>query len=85
MNKLNIECEYLAAIPTGLRVTQHVILNPTDKTKADIREALKSGGRETAYTISITDKSGEHTSTRLHIPITCDESYGNLILTTVTI
>lgn len=85
MNTLIIECEYLAAIPTGLRLTQHVILNPTTDTTVKIREALKSDGRASAYTIRVIDKSGDHVSARLHIPIACDESYGNLVLTTIQI
>jgi hypothetical protein len=79
MNTLRIECEHLVAVPTGVKMFQQIIFLPTLQTVENIKIAIRD---DNAVKIAVKDAGGDHTSTRLHVPLGFFTEYGTIVLTT---
>lgn len=79
MDCLQIDCEHLISIPTGIRINTNVIFKPTSQTRERIRDAHGLGEY---MTIRVKDASGDSVSKRLCKVISIIDERGTIIAVT---
>lgn len=78
MNKINITCEELVAIPCGLKMMQNIMFNPTKESVEAVQNAQNKGGW---HTIHVKDNSGNHVTERDHRILSCRQVRNVVIFT----
>ena len=78
MDHLQINCEHLVCIPTGLRMHTYVIFKPTIATRESINDAR---GLNKYMTVHVNDASGASISKRMSKVINVIDEHGTIVAT----